>query len=427
MLINLLSHRKKEIFFIILLIIFYYRSPHIFLNGRFMAEEGSVYFANAYKFSFLYSLFFVDFNSGYLNLWANISGIISNFFSLRLAPLISNYTALIPKIFIIYFILYRDSLLFKKFEYKILFCLIIFLSPQNVPEIWMNSINSQIFFCILTFLIIFDPYRNSKINYLNLIIIFLAGLTGIYACILTPVYFFKYLIFKTRQDFINFGVIFCCTIIQLSLIFYSKISNLIYSEKIHAVNFDIFINYIYNVVVKVFLGTSFTKYIYLNYLNLDLNLIVIIISFIFLLLIFITYSLFKKNRILNVENNFLIISTFYCFISTSFAVMTGAVAEYVGGRYAVLPSFYLLSILLIAYMTLNKFNIKFFFLFLITFSILSGAYEFRPPTNNVKHQYLKYLDCINCPNWDAEVDKFEKNINYGLKIWPYPHKKMFLN
>ena len=33
-----------------------------------MAEEGSLYFVNAYKFSFFYSLFFVDFNSGYLNL-----------------------------------------------------------------------------------------------------------------------------------------------------------------------------------------------------------------------------------------------------------------------------------------------------------------------------------------------------------------------
>ena len=63
-----------------------------------MAEEGAIYFANAYKFGFFYSLIFVDFNSGYLNLWANISGIFSNLFSLSLAPLISNYLALIPKI-----------------------------------------------------------------------------------------------------------------------------------------------------------------------------------------------------------------------------------------------------------------------------------------------------------------------------------------
>ena len=101
MLINFIDKRKKEIFFLTLLVIFFYRSPYIFLNGRFMAEEGSLYFANAYKFGFLYSLLFVDFTSGYLNLWANIAGIISNLFDLKVAPLVSNYVSLIPKIFII--------------------------------------------------------------------------------------------------------------------------------------------------------------------------------------------------------------------------------------------------------------------------------------------------------------------------------------
>ena len=29
-----------------------------------MAEEGNIYFANAYKYDFFYSFFFIDFNSG---------------------------------------------------------------------------------------------------------------------------------------------------------------------------------------------------------------------------------------------------------------------------------------------------------------------------------------------------------------------------
>ena len=141
-----LDNIKKELFIFLILIIFFYRSPYIFLNGRFMSEEGSIYFANAYKYDFFYSLFFIDFNSGYLNLWANISGIISNFFSLLLAPLISNYLALIPKVIILYLALYKDSIFLKTFFHKVLFCLLIYLSPLNIPEIWLNSINSQIFF-----------------------------------------------------------------------------------------------------------------------------------------------------------------------------------------------------------------------------------------------------------------------------------------
>ena len=150
-----LDNIKKELFILSILIIFFYRSPYILLNGRFMAEEGSIYFANAYKYDFLYALFFIDFHSGYLNLWANISGIISNFFSLSLAPLISNYLALIPKIMILYLALYKDSIFLKTFFQKILFCLLIFLSPLNIPEIWLNSINSQIFFLYYNFYSLF--------------------------------------------------------------------------------------------------------------------------------------------------------------------------------------------------------------------------------------------------------------------------------
>lgn len=114
MFIHFIDKRKKEIFFIILLLIFFYRSPFIFLNGRFMAEEGQIFFANAYRYSFIYSLFYVDFISGYLNLWANLSGIVSNFFELNLAPLISNYLSLFPKILIIFHILYSKSIFTEK-------------------------------------------------------------------------------------------------------------------------------------------------------------------------------------------------------------------------------------------------------------------------------------------------------------------------
>ena len=55
-------------------------------------------------------------------------------------------------------------------------------------------------------------------------------------------------------------------------------------------------------------------------------------------------------------------------------------------------------------------------------SILSGAYEFK---NNNK--YKKYLICMDCPNWSSEVEKFSKDNNYNIKIWPYPQKSMKLN
>ena len=140
-----------------------------------------------------------------------------------------------------------------------------------------------------------------------------------------------------------------------------------------------------------------------------------------------TYFILKKKVVLNVTNSFIILSSLYSFIVTSLIVMIGATAEYVGGRYAVLPSLYLLCSILIIYYFLFEFKIKFIFLIFLLFSIISGSLEYRPSKENTKHVYLKFLDCINCPDWHDEVDKFKNNNNYRLKIWPYPHKNMILN
>jgi len=415
------SNRKKEILFFVLLLIIFYRSPYILLHGRFAAEEGSIFFANAYKYGFFYSFFFVDFKAGYLNLWSNISGIVANLFILKLAPLISNYLSLIPKLLIFYFILYKDSYLTDKFQYKLVFCLLILLSPFNVPEIWLNSINSQLFFCILSFLVLFSKNDKKNINYFNLLIILIAGFTGVYACALAPVFLFKYLKFKTSQDKYNLIILIFCTISQFILVAFSKLSGTLYEGKLHAVDINLIYNYVYNVPIKAFLGRNLTQFFFhaLNF-NIKSAFIFFCIFSLFILTYLIYY--FKKNPNIFNSNKFIINSLFYAFISTSLLTLIGGTGEYVGGRYAALPSFYLITLSLFLAIITNELNLKIFFHLILLISILSGAYEFK---NNNK--YKKYLICINCPHWSSEVEKFNKNSNYNIKIWPYPKKTMKLN
>jgi len=386
-----------------------------------MAEEGFIFFANAYRYGFFYSFFFVDFNSGYVNLWANISGIIANIFTLKLAPLISNYLALVPKLLIFYFILYKDSYFIDKFQYKLLFCLLILLSPFNVPEIWLNSINSQIFFCILSFLVAFNKNKKKDTNYYNLLIILIAGFTGVYTCILLPIFFFKYLKFKTLQDKCNLIILIFCTISQFILVVFSKLSAALYEGKLHAVDINLIYNYVYNVPIKAFLGRNLTQFFFhaLNF-NIKSAFIFFCIFSLFILTYLIYY--FKKNPNIFNSNKFIINSLFYAFISTSLLTLIGGTGEYVGGRYAALPSFYLITLSLFLAIITNELNLKIFFHLILLISILSGAYEFK---NNNK--YKKYLICINCPHWSSEVEKFNKNSNYNIKIWPYPKKTMKLN
>ena len=421
MIFQAFSNRKKEILFFLLLLIIFYRSPYILLHGRFAAEEGSIFFANAYKYGFVYSFFFVEFKAGYFNIWANLSGIIANIFTLKLAPLVSNYLSLIPKLLIFYFILYKDLYLTDKFHYKIVLCLLILLSPFNVPEIWLNSLNSQIFFCILSFLVLFSKNDKKNINHFNLLIILISGFTGVYTCVLTPVFLFKYLKFKTSQDKYNLIILIFCSIIQFILVVFSKLSGALYEGKLHAVDINLIYNYVYNVPIKAFLGRNLTQFFF-NSLNFNIKSV--FIFFCILGLFILTYLIyyFKKNPNIFNSNKFIINSLFYAFISTSLLTLTGATYEYVGGRYAALPSFYLVTLVLFLAIIINELNLKIFFHLILLISILSGAYEFK---NNNK--YKKYLICINCPNWSSEVEKFNKNSNYIIKIWPYPGKTMKLN
>ena len=428
MFIDTLKSKKKELFFITLLLIFFYRSPYIFLNGRFMAEEGEIFFANAYKYSFLYSFFFVDLYSGYLNLWANISGIISNFFDLEIAPLISNYLSLIPKLLIIYFVLYENLIALNNFWYKILFCLIVFICPQNVPEIWMNSINSQIFFCILSFVLLIIDYQHDKIKLVNLGLLLISGLSGIYSCILTPVFFYKYFLFKKSQDFFNFLIILLCSITQVIIIFYSKFTGSLYAGKIHFINLELINNFIYNVFLKSFFGGNLIKYFYFN---LETYFYVIILGsfLLFSFFIFFLLSFINDFKSFSAESKFFSISLIYCFLSVSIIVMVGGVSNYVGGRYAALPSFYMLLLVLLSISILRNNLMRFCLIILIITSNVVGFSEFRPNVLQINnnHHTLKSLDCIGCPNWEEEVKKFRADNNYELKIWPYNNKSMNLN
>ena len=421
MIFSTIQSRKKEIIFSIILIIIFYRSPHILLNGRFGAEEGAVFFANAYKNGFFYSFFFVDFRSGYLNFWANFSGIFANIFTLKLAPLASNYLALIPKLLIFYFILYKESYLLKDFKYKSFLCFLILLSPFNVPEIWLNSINSQIFFCILSFLILLSKNEKESLNFFNLLLIFLAGFSGLYTCVLLPIFFFKYLKFKTLQDKFNLIILFFCTIIQFFIVVYSKVTNILYEGKLHEIDINLIYNYFYNVPIKAFFGRNLTQFVYHN-INISLELAFILSLILYLIVITFLIYYFKKNATVYSYNKFIINSLLYSFLSISILVLVGAAGSYVGGRYAAIPSFFLLTIVLFFAMIIKKKNIKYLLHIILFISVLSGAYEFK---NNNK--YKKFLLCIDCPNWIHEVKKFKENNEYPLNIWPYPRKRMRLN
>jgi hypothetical protein len=289
-----------------------------------------------------------------------------------------------------------------------------------VPEIWVNTINSQVYLAILTLVVFLIKNQKDDLSVFQLALIAVSGLTGIYSCAIIPIFFLKFIKFRIKQDFYNFLILFIVTLIQFLIILYSKFNGLLYEKKINFyISYQEIISLYYNIFIKTFLGRDLVIYL-INFFNLSSKIYLILISSIF---VFFFHFLFKKKYFLE-ENNlrFFIFVLIFQFLIVLFVILVGNTNDQVAGRYAVFPSVILLFIAIILFKSLKNKLFKYFFLFIIILSLLIGFLDYR-----YKAKYIKLLECVNCPSWIDEVEKWEKDNTYNLKIWPYPRKSMILN
>lgn len=389
-----------------------------------MGEEGSHYFKNAYENGFLNQLLYFDPRAGYYNLIANLLTELSTYVPLIYSPLVTAYGSLLIILIPLFLILFKDSYLFKNDKEKFIGCLIFFITGPHIPEIWANSVNSQIYLFFVSLLILYLKPDNKKNQILYPMLILISGLSAIYSCILTPLFFFKYLYTRKRNDLINSIILIVCSITQGTLIFYSKFIGQLYVAATKT-SVDI-INLSYNFFAKPIIGRQPIYFFYENFglesfgynsmLFLFILLSVIVLS---LLLKFKFIQFFLKDHIFK--------SLILIYILVFIVVIFGADNSQTSGRYAVIPG--LLFLLIIFYLASN-FPLKAlnnFFSILITISIIAGVYEFRPSTKNVRIQYIEFLDCINCPKWKSDIEKWKEDENSYLHVWPYPNKRFKLS
>ena len=393
-------------------LIIFYRSPYILLNGRFVSEEGYIFFKNSFENGALFGFFQIFLETGYLNIWANIASVIALIPPLEFAPLVTVYLSLSLKIYILIFVLFSDSYFFKTLKDRIIICLVILISPLMVPEIWLNTLNSMSYFGILTILIFFQSNTNSNfLEKLSPYILFLSGLSSLYSSILAPFFLIKYYLDRNKSNFHNFIFITLSAITQFIIIIYTKFNGLIFDYR-SGISLDKIINYCYNVIAKSLLGREINHYI-LKYIN-DINHLILLSVILISLFIFFLYFFLKhKDRILYYLISF--------FIVESFLILIGSWNDEVQGRYAAVPGV-LLIIIFYRLHQLNRGFLKFFFFLMVLNTLVIGAYEFK-----IKTIYPSFLSCIDCPIWKDEVYKWRLDQTYKMKIWNYPGKSMMLS
>ena len=241
----------KYLLLFLLILLSFHRSPFIFLNGRFLAEEATQHFIFALQNNFFQNLIYYDELAGYFNLIPNLFTWISTNLKIQYAPLATVYGSFIFIILLPYLCLFRESNFLNSEIKKILASLILFFSPPFVPEIWLNTINSQVYLCLIAILILFMINLTQKQKIINHILIFFGGLSGIYTCALLPFFFIKYFFDKIKYNFINFVILLFTNTIQIILILRSKINDtLFYSDYDFRFDLDLLVNIFYNFIAK---------------------------------------------------------------------------------------------------------------------------------------------------------------------------------
>ena len=414
--LSLNKNLKIILLFVILLLIFC-RSPYILLNGRFLAEEGSFWFRNSYLYGPISGITQIFWGSGYFNLWANIASVFASFVPLNYAPLVTVYFAFLVKLYLFVFIVFSKSEFIITNLDKTLISLIVLLSPCMVAEVWLNTLTSQVYFTILTILIYFQKYiPNNFFSKFSPVIIFVSGLSSILPNTLLPFFIYKYLKSKLKYDLYNLFLLSLTSIIQSYIFIFAKISNLewVGQNERFIISLDKFVNFIYNVIVKSFLGRDLTHIIYNKFLtSFNLKVLAFLI-----ILVFFTYLVKKIKKI---KNDKILITLLLLFLINSVVALLGSKMEQVGGRHALIPGVILIFIVYRFFQKFNGIN-KIISASLITISLLSGAYEFK--YNNL---YPKLLNCYECPHWKEEVYKWRQDNTYSLKIWNYPNKTRSLS
>ena len=406
----------KIIFLFFILLLSFYKSPHIFLNGRFMAEEGSFYFKNTFLYGFFAGFIQILWHTGYFNFWANLSSIISNLFVIEYSPLASVYCAYSVKLYLFIYILYTDSEFLNTNYKKLITCVIVLVSPPMVAEIWLNTLQSLVYFTILSILIFFQKYdQKNLLTRSTPIVLLITSLSSIISCLFTPFYFIKFLKNKSKNNLYNFVSILIGSLFQTFIFIYTKINNLqgVGEHLRYDVSADKLINYIYNVLLKCFFGKELTQKIFYTFFD-ESNLITlgIVISILLFLCLISLFKIMAKDRVLF----YLVIF----FIIQSAVAIYAAKVDQVQGRYAAIPGILLIFSVFRLIDNQNKF-LRNLSSLLILFSILTGFYEYKH--NNV---YPQLLMCFNCPNWKNEVNKWKMDEDYQLKIWDYPRKSFTL-
>jgi hypothetical protein len=206
--------------FVVVLLITVSRAPYVLMHGRFWAEEGAQHFRYMFGHDSPRGLLFVYGRSGYFDAFCNAATWLAAQVSLTRAPLVTVWLSFGVIAALVWVALFWPSRLLPTTGSRIAAAVLLVVGTLAVPEIWLNSLEAQTYLALLTLLLLFVRLRRlSRARFcFGAAMLATAGLSGVYADLLAPLFIVRALQQRTRRSAIFAAVLGVTATIQLGVV-----------------------------------------------------------------------------------------------------------------------------------------------------------------------------------------------------------------
>ncbi|QWR77807.1 hypothetical protein [Candidatus Magnetomonas plexicatena] len=380
-------------------VVIFLRAPILLIAPRFYDEEGLSYFKYAYENPFFKSLFVVQPDRGYFEIFTNTAMAFASIAPLRYAPTVCALMAFLAQLIPFAIVLWGRSFFFDTYLKKIVVALII-IFVQSTGQIWITARHTQFFLLLTTFLILIaDVQGEAKFRvWAYRLLLLIGGFAGLTSCYLTPVYILRALQKKSREFTIHAAILVFSSLCQIAIVAHSYYT-IGLPQRFNNSNFiSIFLLYLTeNYLIPIF-GYTFTQIMLSN---------LIFLIFVVPVAIYLIWVMYKS--ILDINRQVLALGIIFCSITLILTSldMTGA------ARYTYAPGV-MLMVLILSYVKFDKnsfLKISSLAAFVLTLiALTTSMMEYRAR--------MKVYANTSWPDWKAEISIWEKDPNYPIRIWP---------
>jgi succinate dehydrogenase hydrophobic anchor subunit len=212
-----ISVAEKSVYVLLFALLVAIRIPKI-LDGRFWAEEGTIFFRHAWQVPWEQAILWSY--GGYLNISANLAGILAaHLVPLEKACYVTSLFGLIVQTFPVILLCSSDLKWLQ--DRKTLICaLLLIATPPLSQEIWLSCIGSQVHLTLCVALILALPTRTGLSGWFQKLLLLVGPLSGPGSASLVPLFALRAWIDKSRQRFIQALILGTAAVIQFAFFFH---------------------------------------------------------------------------------------------------------------------------------------------------------------------------------------------------------------